>query len=181
MLKKSLPIFLAGMLAVCAISACSPKFDWRDYRSNDAPFTAQFPGKPATFTRPVDLDGMTVNMTMTAAEVDGATFAVGSAEVADPAKARAALLAMKTALVKNIAGTVKSEKTASAVASSGAASSQKSSIDLEASGTQNGAAMLLSARFVAQDKRIYEIIVVGPEKHVARENVDTFIGSVKLN
>jgi hypothetical protein len=53
-----------------------------------------FPAKPASFTRTVDLDGMQVSMTMTAAEVDGATFAVGTAEAPDEAQARAALPAM---------------------------------------------------------------------------------------
>lgn len=169
------------MIAACALSACSPKLDWRDYRSNDAPFTALFPDKPATFTRTIDLDGMSVSMTMTAAEVDGTTFAVGSAEVADPAKARAALNAMKVALVRNIGGTVKSEKTASADSSANGVMQQKTSIDMEASGSRNGVPMLLAGRFLARDKRIYQVIVLGPEKRVVRDSIETFLGSVKLN
>ncbi|WP_317201635.1 hypothetical protein [Janthinobacterium sp.] len=181
MLKKSLPTLLGATLAACLFAACSPKFDWRDYRSPDASFSALFPAKPASFTRTVDLDGVSVNMTMTAAEVDGTTFAVGSAEMADPLKAQAALLAMKTAMVKNIGGTIKSEKAVSAASSNGATSKQKASIEVEASGMQNGTPMLLEGRFVAQDKRIYQIIVLGKEKHIVRDSVDTFMSSVKLN
>lgn len=181
MLKKSLPTILSTLVAACVLSACSPKFDWRDYRSNDAPYTALFPGKPATFSRPIDLDGMKVTMTMTAAEIDGTTFAIGSAEAADANQAQVALQAMKTALVKNINGTVKSEKAASAASATGNTSRRQSSLEIEATGSQNGVPMLLVGRFVAHDKRIYQIIVLGREKHVVRDSVETFMSSVKLN
>ena len=49
-------------------------------------------------------------MTMTAVDVEGAMFAVGSAQAPDAAKAQAALAAMKTALVNNIGATVTQEK-----------------------------------------------------------------------
>jgi hypothetical protein len=181
MLKKTLPTMLSAIVAACVFSACSPKFDWRDYRSPDAAYSALFPAKPASFTREVDLDGVKTSMTMTAAEIDGTTFAIGSADMADAAKAKAALLAMKTAMVKNIGGTVKSEKAASAASSGGGASSQKSSIEIEANGMQNGTPVLLVGRFAAQDKRVYQIIVLGKEKHVDRDSVETFMSSVKLH
>jgi hypothetical protein len=181
MLKKSLPTILGTLLAASVFSACSPKFDWRDYRNADAPYTALFPGKPASFTREVDLDGVKTSMTMTAAEVDGTTFAIGTAEMADAAKAQAALIAMKTAMLRNIGGTVKSEQSAAAASSGAAGASQQSSIELEAVGVQNGTPMLLVGRFVARDKRIYQIIVLGKEKQVVRDSVDTFMSAVKLN
>ncbi|MFM9436244.1 hypothetical protein ACFDR9_003328 [Janthinobacterium sp. CG_23.3] len=181
MLKKTIPTVLGTLVAVCGLSACSPKFDWRDYRSPDASYSALFPAKPASFTREVDLNGVKANMTMTAAEIDGTTFAIGSADMADAAKAKAALAAMKTAMVKNIGGTVKSEKASSAASSSNGASSQKSSIEIEANGMQNGTPMLLVGRFAAQDKRVYQIIVLGKEKHLDRDSVETFMSSVKLH
>ena len=70
------PILLAGAL----LAGCNPTYNWREVASQDGRFTALFPAKPTTFTRPVDVDGMRVQMTMTAAEVDGATFAVGTAD-----------------------------------------------------------------------------------------------------
>lgn len=172
MQKLSFPSVLVSVAAACVLSACGPKFDWRDYRSPDAPFSALFPGKPASLTRTIDLDGMKVSMTMTAAEVDGTTFAVGSAELADAAKAAPALAAMKTGLINNIGGTIKSEK---------AAPDHAPSIELEANGMQNGKPVRLVAHFLAQNKRIYQVIVLGQEKHVAPENVDTFMSSFKLN
>ena len=79
MKKPSLALLLATLAVASVLSACSPKFDWRDYRSPDAQFTALFPGKPAVLTREIDLDGKKVSLTMTASEVDGNTFAIGSA------------------------------------------------------------------------------------------------------
>jgi len=180
MRKISLPLMATTLLATMLVSACSPKFNWRDYRSNDAPYTVQFPGKPAQQTRTVDLDGQQVSLTMAATEIDGTTFAVASGELPDAAHAQMAMQAMKTAMVKNIDGVVSSDKV-SAVSSGNAGGAQQTSIDIEAKGSQNGASMLLSGKFIAKDKRVYQVIVVGHEKQVVRDTVDTFISSFKLN
>jgi hypothetical protein len=166
MIKK---ISLALLLAA-GVSACSPQYDWRDYRSNDAPYAVLFPGKPATQTRSIKLDQLDVNMTMAAAEVDGVIFAVGSAQLQDAALAPAAVEAMKTALVNNIGATVTSSKSNAAGA-----------LDVEANGTQNGEPMRLIGRFIAKDKRIYQIIVMGRSKNIVQDHVDTYLSSFKLN
>lgn len=161
------------LLMAAALTACSPQYDWRDYRSNDAPYAVLFPGKPASQTRSVKLGDLDVNMTMTAAEVDGVVFAVGSAQLADAAQTPAAIEAMKTALVKNIGATV----TKSAASATGA----QTVLDVEAKGSQNGEPMLLIGRFIAKDKRIYQVIVMGREKNVVLDTVETWFSSFKLN
>jgi hypothetical protein len=166
MIKK---ISLALLLAA-GVSACSPQYDWRDYRSNDAPYAVLFPGKPATQTRSIKLDQLDVNMTMAAAEVDGVIFAVGSAQLQDAALAPAAVEAMKTALVNNIGATVTSSKSNAAGA-----------LDVEANGTQNGEPMRLIGRFIAKDKRIYQVIVMGRSKSIVQDHVETYLSSFKLN
>ena len=165
--------FTLALLMAAALSACSPQYDWRDYRANDAPYAVLFPAKPASQTRTVKLGELDVSMTMTAAEVDGVVFAVGSAQLADAARAPAALEAMKTALVNNIAATV----TKSAASASGA----QTVLDIEAKGSRNGEPMLLIGRFIAKDKRIYQVIVMGREKSIVRDTVETWFASFKLN
>ncbi len=160
------------------LQACTPTYDWREIHGTDAPFTAVFPAKPAMHTRTVNLNGVQVMMTMTAAEVAGVTFAIGSAQLPDPAAARSALPVMKAAMVGNIGGTVQHEKV-SATAANGI-----SSIDLEAVGTPAGNSApprQLFARFVAKDKRVYQAVVIGSEKAISRDAVDTFFTSFKLN
>ncbi|GAA4021355.1 hypothetical protein [Actimicrobium antarcticum] len=163
----------ALLLLAILLSACTPSHDWRQVRGTDAPYTVVLPAKPATLTRQIDLDGTPVSMTMTAAEVNAVTYAVGSLELADAAKANLALTAMKTALIKNINGTVLHEKVT--------VNPTGTTIDVEASGTpKGGQPRLLVARFASKNQRAYQAIVTGPEKAVSRENIDTFMTSFKL-
>ena len=161
----------ACIVCIAMLAACSPKFDWREVRGSAAPFVVLLPAKPASHTRTINLDGIEISMTMTAADVDGVTFAVGTAELPDEAKAPQALAAMKTALVRNIGGSVRKE-TASAPGA------VPSTIDIEATGADS---RVLFGRFVAKDKRIYQVIAVGKESALPREAVDTFLTSFKIN
>jgi hypothetical protein len=181
MRKPSFASLLGVFAAVCLLMACSPRFNWRDFHSADAGYSVLFPGKPSTLTRTVDLDGTKLSMTMNAAEVDGVSFAVGSAAVPDAAKAQAALGAMQAALVNNIGATVKRQSASSTVSTTGAVSRRNSIIEVEAVGAQHGVPVLLVGRFVARDRRIYQIIVMGRESQVSRESVDTFLNSFKLD
>jgi hypothetical protein len=167
----------AAFAAAILFSACSPKFDWRDYRSPAAPYTVLFPGKPAVQTRDVNLGDDKVSMHMAAAEIDGVTFAVGSAELPDAARAQAAIAVMKTTMAKNLNATITSEKQES----SAIGGAQRSTISIEAKGARNGEAMVLFGRFVAKDKRVYQAIVAGKEKQVDKDAVDTFLTSFKAD
>ncbi len=172
-------LFLSACAAV-ALAACSPEHNWRDYSSQDAPFRAMFPDKPSVHTRTIDVGGLKVAMTMTAAQVKGVTYAVGSAQAPDAAQAQAALASMQTALVRNIGATVKSEKSSASATAAGAASSKSATRDVEASGTQKGVPMRLVGHFAARDKHFYQVIIMGPEKEISKENVEMFMSSFKL-
>lgn len=167
---------LAPACAACAflLAACSPQYNWREVRGTAVPFTVTLPGKPATHARAINLGGQPVTMTMTAAEVDHVTFAVGTVELADAAQAEKAVGAMKTALVNNIGGTLAQEKT---VVIGGAPA-----IAIEASGppaATGGQPRLLLARFMAQGKRAYQLVVLGSEKAGTRDAADIFFTSFK--
>lgn len=181
MRKQIITTLVLPVLAALALAACSPKYNWRNYSSPDAPYTAMFPDKPAAHTRSIDIDGMTVNMTMTAADIEGTVFAIGNAEAPDAAKAEAALAAMKTALVKNIGATVTKEKVASAAAAGASGLSRSAAIDIEAKGMRNGVPIRLVGHFESRDKRFYQVIVMGQEKNMPQDEVDMFMSSFKLN
>lgn len=152
-----------------ALSACSPQFNWRDYRAADAPYSVMFPGKPASHTRTVTLEGRQAAMTMTAAEVEGTMFAVGTTELADAAQAKDIARSMQAAMVRNIAGTISKE------------TPHADGVELEAHGASNGRPMQLHGKFLSRGKRAYQVVVIGPERAVDAENIDTFIRSFKLN
>jgi hypothetical protein len=182
----SMPAFLCAALAVFALGACSPKYNWRDYASPDAGYRVTFPAKPSSATRSVDLDGMRVSMTMTAAEVDGATFAVGAAEAPDAVRARAALDAMRLALLRNIGAAPGAGRTASASASSSATEggTSRAAIDVDATGSARngqGGPLRLVGHFEARGTRFYQVIVVAKDKAVPPEQIEQFLTSFTLH
>jgi hypothetical protein len=166
------------LLAVTLLAGCNPTYNWRDYRSPDAPYQVMFPAKPATHTRKVDLDGMQVEMTMTAAEVEGVMFAVGTGTAPDAARAQAAVEAMKTAMLRNINATVQRES--ASAASSGSPDSERKRIDVDAVGAGNGGPMKLSGHFESRGTRFYQVIVLGKEKEVLPEQSEQFMKSFRL-
>lgn len=168
---------IACLSANLLLAGCSPKYDWRQVQGTGAPYTVLLPAKPATLSRPINLDGLQVNMTMTAAEVDGVTFAVGTAELPDAAQVPAALAAMKTALVRNIEGKIRVEKPAAG------AEQAPGATEIEAVGTPGkhtgGEPRVLHARFTAHGRQVYQVVMVGPEKSVTPEALETFFTSFK--
>lgn len=165
---------LAALLASLALSACSPTYNWRESSDSGAHFSVLLPGKPASVTRQVDLDGPKVEMNMTAAEVDGTTFAVGTAELGDSPAAGKALDAMATALLNNIGGTARAEAVLP-----GKTEAYGRVLDLDARGSVRGRPQRLVARLAARDKRIYQILILGEDKAVTDEIVETFFASFK--
>ncbi|MFC0168962.1 hypothetical protein ACFFKC_12835 [Pseudoduganella danionis] len=166
--RSVLALTLAATLA-----GCSPKYDWRDYRSKDAPYSILFPGKPASQTRSITLATLPLEMTMTAVEIDGVVFAVGSARLPDGADAMHALQAMQTALLKNIGATLRSNKDSS--------TGLQAMLEFEADGSQQGQPARLIGKLVARDQRIYQVIILGRAQNLAAEQIDTYLSSFKLN
>ncbi len=166
------------VLAAALLAGCNPTYNWRDYRSPNAPYQVMFPAKPATHTRSVDLNGLKVDMTMTAAEVEGVMFAVGTGVAPDAAQAQAAVDAMRTAMLRNIGATVQRES--ASAASGGSPDSERKRVDVDATGTGNGGPMKLSGHFESRGKRFYQVIVLGKEKDVAPEQSEQFMKSFTL-
>lgn len=160
--------FIPAMLAAVVLAGCNPTYNWREHSNQDGRYKVLFPAKPATFTRPVDVDGLRVEMTMTAAEVKGATFAVGSAVAPDAARAQAALPAMRLALLRNIG------------AGDDQVPAAQDGSRVDASGAVKGKPMRLHGRFETRGQRFYQVIVIGPADAVPAEQVDQFLSSFTL-
>lgn len=156
-----------------ALTACSPKYNWREAHGEKVQFTVLLPAKPASFSRAIDLNGIPVTMTMTAAEIDGVTFAVGVAELADAAQSTKALESMRTALVNNIGGNPRETKIP------GSVGLVDRTLDVTATGAARGQPLLLMARLMAKGKRVYQVLIIGPEKDIGAENAETFFSSFK--
>ena len=155
-------------LAAALLCGCSPTYNWRDYVSSDGGFRILFPAKPSTHTRGIDLGGIRVDMTMTAAEVEGTTFAVGTAVAPDPALAQATLPAMRQALLRNIGA-----------ADNAGAPLPGAALEVDAVGKGNGGPVRLVGRFATKGARMYQVIVVGRPGAMPPEHTEQFLSSFK--
>lgn len=177
---RSRPVLLfVSVVCSALLAACSPKFDWREVQGGDAPYTVLMPAKPDTVTQEINLGGIRASMTMTGAEVDGATFAVGTAKLPDAQQALAVLPLMRSTMVNNISGTVREKKPDAQAPKP--AESGTTTMDVEAVGNAGGQPRVLHGRFVARDARVYQAIVVGPENTLPADAVETFLSSFKVN
>jgi hypothetical protein len=170
MLKLSRLCSALLLSSAIALTGCSPEYNWREVRSDDGLFVALFPAKPASHTKEVNLDGIHTKMSMTAAEVNGAMFAIGSAQVSAAELVQPALTAMKTAMVRNIGGSVTSDKIVPGPVPYN---------DVVADGSRNGQALRLTARFGARNQRVYQVVIIGAPRNIPADAVDTFIASFK--
>lgn len=113
---------------------------------------------------------------MTAAEVDGVSFAVGSIQLPDATQTEAALTAMQLAMIKNIHGEVREKKIIKMEAN-------VTATQIIAKGHAGNSAqpLLLAARFVSKDLWVHQVIALGPEKNYPPDAIETFLTSLKLN
>ena len=171
---------LFALFALCVfmlfLNGCDPTLNWREVRSDDASYTALFPAKPTSFERAVNLDGLQVMMNMTAAEADGVSFAVATAIIEDEGQLAKALIAMQTAMQRNIRGEITEKKT---VNLKGGATA----IQIHATGQagQAGTPLVLFARFVIHESRVFQVIALGPKEKLGAETADTFLSSFAFN
>ena len=168
---------IAVFLIVLSITACSPKYDWRDVQGVDAPYTVLMPDKPSRLSREIQLGQQKVTMHMTAAKIDDVKFAVGAVKMPDATQAHAALAVIKNMLLKNMAGTITEEKTT--VSNEGG----KLTVNDQFSVISSASSLCMSGRLVARDVWAFEVLVVGPEQVMKSDDVgiavDMFLGSFK--
>jgi hypothetical protein len=91
------------LAAAVVTAACSPTLNWREVRPAASGATALFPCKPAHQTRKLMLAGAAVEMTLHACSAGGTTWALGFADLGDPARVAAALAELADAATRNVA------------------------------------------------------------------------------
>lgn len=146
--------------------ACDPTFNWRETHGSKQSFTVLLPAKPATMSRPLELNGLKFEMTMTAAETASMTFAVGSATIGVD-KVNAMLQELKSGLVSKL-GSAPGAKVDDDAA--------HDRVVLHSLDT-HGKPILVEARFVSAGANVFQLMVVGPADRFSQEAADTFLQS----
>ena len=165
-----------------AVSACSPEFNWREARSIEQGFMVLLPGRPASMSREIDLDGLRVTMTMTGARVDRALFTVGAVQLdSDDAALRdRALSAMRIAMLRNIGAEPRAGAAmrVGLIDGAGASLGAVDAIAVEAQGTASGEPVVLQAVFAARRDRLWQAVAITPPAQSAQAR--TMIESFKV-
>lgn len=172
-LGNELGKLIAVFLIVLSITACSPKYDWREVKGADAPYTVLMPDKPSRLSRDIQLGQQKVTMHMTASKIDDVKFVVGAVKMSSATEAQKATAVIKNTLIKNMAGAITQERTT--VSTTGG----KLVVNDEFSAMSSASSTRMSGRVVASDVWVFEVLVVGPEQLMKSEPVDTFLSSFK--
>ena len=153
------------MIVILSLAGCTPRFDWREMRHPDFGYLALFPAKPVQATRNLNLAGKVYPLTLQAARVDDALFAVGVIPAVLPAEQAAVLATLEQSALQNMQGQIiQREVNAAGV------------ITLHAAGKINTSqAATLHARFGVVRDQVYEVLFVGPLGELLNEASETFI------
>ena len=176
--------FVPALCCFLLTSACSPAHDWREFHFAEGGFTILFPQQPGRAERKLVTPAGEVTMKMVSVRVDDTVFGAASADFTAPPDA-AAQAAMQAALLKNLAGTVTSDKQvnlgASGTAITGREVVVRGSVEKSAksgAGGPGGDAQL-RARFFVRGNRYYQIAVMGRTGAVQEADLDLFFASFK--
>lgn len=173
-------------LAACAflaLAGCSPRFDWREFRSPEG-YAVLLPGRPQTVVRDVEIDGSKAQMSMTSTGIGATMFAAGVARLPAPAVADAfarqkSLGHFRDALVRNIGGQGVRQSAAPKLDSAGRPVLLAEAI--EATGRLvDGRNSRLAARFFIVDDRLFQVVALGAEGEIPPDALDTFFTSFRL-
>lgn len=156
-----------------ALAGCAPELNWREIRPS-AHLTLLFPCKPSIESRAVPLAGVKVQMKMHVCEVQGVTYAVAQAELADPSRSQMALEELRSSLTRRVKGAPAVSPWAPAGATPHAAAGR-----WRVTGPrQDGQRVKQDAAVFVYGTRVFQIVVMGPQRSV--DSTDTFFDSIRL-
>ncbi|WP_139169586.1 hypothetical protein [Chitinasiproducens palmae] len=162
-------------LAVTAVAACSPRYDWREVSDAQGRFTASFPAKMAVQSRTISVDGHELTMNMRISDVADTVFAVGAVDVpADDATLREHVMQYLEEGLRRNAGGNASQLSSTPSANTAVLTTH----DWAASGTvpHENVKRQWRARFVATRERVYQVIVLSKAAPPAAET-DQFLAA----
>lgn len=162
------------LILLVLLSACSPTHNWREVTTPGGSLRAMFPCKPSQERRQVMLAQRRIDMTVLACETGGAMFAVGTADVVDPAALGPSLAALRSAAIANVAGQARTEPLALA----GATPHPASGAWRIEGRLPDGRAVEVRVLVFPVGTRIYQVTLFAPR--LSPEVAESFIGGLKI-
>lgn len=162
-------------VALFALSACSPQYNWRTVPNTDIGYMATFPDKPAQVTRNLDLIGLQVPLTLQAAQIEGLYFAVGTVPLQGNLSAQGTALrdALAQAVSNNISAGTPTLKPVQWLG--------KTVHELSIQGKlPSGEAAFAQARFFEHQGVLYEVMMMGPGQSANPDAATSWFGGFSL-
>lgn len=166
---------VAAAWAALVLSGCTPALDWREFRAEGTALRVRFPCRPAGQEREVELAGRRVAMRIYACQAQGIMFALGHADVVDPALVGPALHAMLNAGRANITGRIVDDRPAAVAAMTPHPQARAWRLAGQLDESHAHAAHLV---VFAHGTQVAQATVGGPQ--LQDEQVATFVGSLEI-
>jgi hypothetical protein len=175
--RTVVPAFLAALVGLLLVSACSPTLNWREVRL-DAGVTLLLPCKPDQAQKQVPLGAQPVTLSMRGCDAGGATFAVALAELPDAAQVPAVLSQWQAITLVNMKALPSSAlPTALKVPGADAAPAP---VLLQAQGQRaDGSTIQGRAAYFAKGARVVQVVMYAPK--ISPEAAETFFTSLRID
>ncbi|QCP51610.1 hypothetical protein FAZ95_02095 [Trinickia violacea] len=171
--------FAGAAILGCALTACSPDYDWRTIMNSADGYTIDLPAKPLNDERDVDIGGARMKMKMQSAHAEGVVFAVGTVILPsdDPQLRQAVLDYLRTGLARNLGAAPEARTTQVPLAAGGMVPGLEMSVSGDAGEKREH--RTIQVRLVARGKHVYQAAIIA-DKAPPQEQVDQFFQSFKL-
>lgn len=175
----ALRVFVGATLLGCALTACSPDYDWRTIMNNADGYTIDLPAKPMNDERDVDIGGARMKMKMQSAHTEGAVFAIGTVVLPsdDPQLRQTVLDYLRTGLARNLGATPEARAAQIPLAAGGVVPGLEMSVSGDAGEKREH--RTIQVRLVARGKHVYQATIIA-DKAPPQEQIDQFFQSFKL-
>lgn len=168
-MRTLLLLCLAG-----GITACSPTLNWREVRPEGSGAVLMLPCKPDSHARRLQLAGAEVRLTLHACSAGGVVWALGHADVDDPARVAPALAELRASALANIGA---ADGSPLPLAVSGATPNPASGRWTVTGRLPDGRAVQEQLAVFVRGTRVYQATAVGAA--LPPEAVETFFGALQ--
>lgn len=164
---------MCAAIALTALAACNPTFNWRDVRFENAGLALLMPCKPDKAQRTVPMAGQQTELNLLSCDAGGVTFAVTVADVKDASKVTGVQVQWQSVWLANI----------KAQPSAGTALKLPGlpggGVIMKATGQRaNGQAVSSQAAYFAQGAQVFQAVMYADT--IAPDVADTFFSGLKF-
>lgn len=165
----------APLLALL-LCACAPALDWRQVSPAGLGITILFPCRPSSASRNIQVGGRPVTIALHACTVEGATFALSSAQTDDVHGVGPLLAELSATAARNIGVGVGAGEPLQVPGMTPHAGARRF---LMTGRYPDGSIVVEHMAVFARGTRVYQVFVAGPRPNA--EAVQTFFSSLRLD